>query len=203
MKVGKAKSLNASHMACGLRHEGMRLADSEVLWFAERPTRRAKAIQEEALGFCACFCERSRVAPAPTCPSALGFAFSGVGFSSWTLCDSECPVLNQPHSFVPKASGQMAGVESLCFAYFHLGPQMKVGRPSGETVAPSRSEKKQLRRATQNTTSRSERTEPSRFNDRHRPVRTSATEAHTRSKSVTRHRSTNAVRARSRRVQTM
>ena len=92
--------------------------------------------------------QRPRSAPAPTVPSALGSSCpSGVGFSSWTLCDSECPALHQPHSFVPKATGQMAGVESLCFAYFHLGPRMKVGRPSGESDAPSRSEKKKPSRS--------------------------------------------------------
>jgi len=28
---------------------------------------------------------------------------------------------------------RIAGVQALCFAYFHLCQQMKVGRPSGET----------------------------------------------------------------------
>jgi hypothetical protein len=31
-------------------------------------------------------------------------------------------------------------IEPLCFAYFHLGPQMKVGRPPAETGALSRGE---------------------------------------------------------------
>jgi hypothetical protein len=41
--------------------------------------------------------------------------------------------------FVATAASQI-GVEPLCFAYFHLGPQMKVGRPPAETGALSRSE---------------------------------------------------------------
>jgi hypothetical protein len=35
-------------------------------------------------------------------------------------------------------------IEPLCFAYFHLGPQMKVGRPPAETGALSRSEQAQI-----------------------------------------------------------
>jgi hypothetical protein len=48
--------------------------------------------------------------------------------------------LNESSSWVVATAASQMGVEPLCFAYFHLGPQMKVGRPPAETGAPSRSE---------------------------------------------------------------
>jgi hypothetical protein len=48
--------------------------------------------------------------------------------------------LNGSSSWFLATAASRIGVEPLCFAYFHLGPQMKVGRPPAETGALSRSE---------------------------------------------------------------